>query len=99
MKYGDFYNTIFTTWDDGKERFTLRTGKQEKIVIFSIFINFVHVIAQVAAIVTKSTSIIDTAEAIGISTMYLLNLVLRWILHGDYVQAQLLNLMYDSRSK
>ncbi len=98
MKYNDFYKCIFVTWDNGKERFVFRQDKQRKIVIFSIFVQFCQVIAQISATVTKSTSLIDTAEAIGITTIYLLSLILRWNF-DDYVQVQLLNLINNSKSK
>ncbi len=95
FKYSDFHKCTFATWDSEQERFVIKPGKQHKfLVTISIALHFVHVMAQIFSILTKSKSLIDVAEASGMSMVYICVLFFRLDFDMDYVPVQLLNYIY-----
>jgi hypothetical protein len=95
LKYSDFYKCTFATWDSKQKRFVIKPGKRHTfLVTTSIALHFVHVVAQIFSIFTKSTSLIDVAEASGMSMLYIGVLILRLDFDVDYVPVQLLNYIH-----
>jgi hypothetical protein len=101
FKYCDFYRCNFFTWDHKKDQMVLQQSiKEQRLVFLSIGIHGLNLLLQIVAIIkAPKSSLIDTVQAVGITTILLVGFLLRLDLQIDYVPLQLFNYIYGLKSK
>ncbi|OXA49900.1 hypothetical protein Fcan01_15892 [Folsomia candida] len=67
LKYGDTFLCTFPTWDEKKNEVVSRNKRHHKIVHFLHFLHLLLIWIQLYCTLTKATSLLETAEALGIT--------------------------------
>lgn len=91
LRYCDPFLIVFPTWDANKSKLILRNKKHQKIVRLSLIAQFLIILLQLYCTQTKSTNFLDTAEGIGLTSIFLGAWLLRAEFYPDPHQIPLLN--------
>lgn len=90
-KYADIFRCNYITWDAKRNQVIARNHGHHKIVHLLHVIHFLSIWTQLYCTVTKATSFLETAEAVGITIMILGCVLMESEIRPDSDQISLLN--------
>lgn len=91
LRYCDPFLSTFPTWDADKNKFILRNKQYHRIVRLSLVIQFLIILLQLYCTRTKATNFLESAEGIGITSIFFGAWLLRAEFYPDPDQIPLLN--------